>query len=267
MSRIAFLTAVLLGLFSGFYIHLPLGIWIGLTLLFAAAAFFTERKASFFLLDHSSAVMSRRFLILFLFFAGCLRSTVANFPPPSTSIYYWNDKGKVSFVGRIDSPSENRNGRVYLTIRLESDSAYPDLPSSGKIKLILNDDGTSYDYGKRFLVTTSPLTPSDSNYFSYQNYLRQNGISSIAYFSDMQPISGFSGSKIRSFVYRIRNHLLEKVYSIYSKPESSLMAGILLGDESKITSKIEKAFQRTGTALIYTLFHSVLNVHAVRFFA
>ena len=66
-------------------------------------------------------------------------------------------------------------------------------------------------------------------------------------------LPGFGGDPLLSRIYRLREVLLERLYQLFPKPENALMAGILLGDESKITSDIDHAFQKTGTAHIIAI--------------
>jgi predicted membrane metal-binding protein len=47
-------------------------------------------------------------------------------------------------------------------------------------------------------------------------------------------------------VHAVHRRALAVVYAQFSDPEGSLLAGIVLGDESGIPPKVEEAFQRTG---------------------
>jgi competence protein ComEC len=54
-------------------------------------------------------------------------------------------------------------------------------------------------------------------------------------------------------LYAFRRRALETLKILFPEPESALLAGILLGEESAIPTALEDAFKRTGTAHIVAI--------------
>ncbi len=50
------------------------------------------------------------------------------------------------------------------------------------------------------------------------------------------------GSPLMSALYSFRQHALDVVYRLFPDPEASLLAGILLGDQSGIPPQVQEAF-------------------------
>jgi competence protein ComEC len=56
-----------------------------------------------------------------------------------------------------------------------------------------------------------------------------------------------------SVLYSFRQHALDVVYRIFPDPEASLLAGILLGEQSGIPSQVQDAFRLTGTSHVIVI--------------
>jgi len=54
-------------------------------------------------------------------------------------------------------------------------------------------------------------------------------------------------------LYSFRHHAKEVVLRFFPDPEGSLIAGILLGDQSGISAKVQEAFRLTGTSHIIVI--------------
>ena len=66
-------------------------------------------------------------------------------------------------------------------------------------------------------------------------------------------MSAGEGNFLLSWIYAYKAHALETVYRLWPDPEASLLAGILLGDESGIPDKVDQAFRDTGTSHIIVI--------------
>jgi len=163
---------------------------------------------------------------------------------------------KVSgLAGHIVSPPVISNARTTLRVEIEGVQTAENLPASGRVLLIFyNKTNTDFRYGDRLSINGTVTRPPDSEKgFSYQAYLERNGITAIINNPYVEQLEGFSGNRLLSKIYDLRKVLTQRVFQLFPKPENALMAGILLGDESKITSDIERDFQKTGTSHIIAI--------------
>lgn len=164
-----------------------------------------------------------------------------------------NNPGTITITGIIDRPPEVRTNRTYLQITPENDPENAEISIPGKIQVVCYWADESYDYGDRIMITGKLSVLENSGETSYYNYLELQGIGAVMYSPQIEKISQNHGNPVFAQIYRIREILLEKIYRLYPSPENALMAGILLGDESKIPADVEDDFQRTGTAHIIAI--------------
>lgn len=61
------------------------------------------------------------------------------------------------------------------------------------------------------------------------------------------------GNPFYAFLYAAQYRLTAVIYSIFPDPEAALLQGILLGDDSGLTSEVTRAFKITGTAPIIAI--------------
>jgi competence protein ComEC len=54
-------------------------------------------------------------------------------------------------------------------------------------------------------------------------------------------------------IYSLRSRAIDTVIQLFPPPESALLAGILLGDDSRMPPELTQAFQDTGTAHIIAI--------------
>ncbi len=131
----------------------------------------------------------------------------------------------------------------------------PDMPVSGKLLLVFyRVRENEFHYGDIIRISGSVILPPETgSNFSYRAYLERDGITAMINNPSVEILPGFEGSRTLSWIYRFREILSDRVFSLFPKPENALMAGILLGDESKISSAVDHAFQKTGTAHIIAI--------------
>ena len=110
----------------------------------------------------------------------------------------------------------------------------------------------TFTYGTRLLIVAK-LHPV-RNYrnpgaFDYEGYLRDNGIAVLgsADAKDIQPLPGFSGSRIELWRTRLHSSIIAKIHQLWSKPQASLMDAMVLGEESFLHNSTRTEYQRSGT--------------------
>lgn len=108
-------------------------------------------------------------------------------------------------------------------------------------------------YGDRLRAFGALETPPVFETFSYRDYLARQGIHSLMPDASVTLIATRQANPILQLIYDFRAHCLETVYTLFSDPEASLLAGILLGVESGISPEVRQSFNQTGTTHIIAI--------------
>jgi competence protein ComEC len=66
-------------------------------------------------------------------------------------------------------------------------------------------------------------------------------------------LPGQGGNLVSAALYQFKEKALENIYRLFPDPESSLLAGILLGVDTGLTQQLQQAFKNTGTAHIIAI--------------
>ncbi|HOU19419.1 MAG TPA: ComEC/Rec2 family competence protein [Flexilinea sp.] len=252
MNRTEILLGILAGLFISQKIRVPLPIWLIFLLLFAVLAVFCGKKSSKYVLDQPVKKAAMIALTAAFCCLGGLRGSVTNQPLPSGHLSEVSGE-EVSFKGIINRPVTRSDSQTRLRIRLVRNEDSDSDPDRGECIVVLNSLTNSFEYGD-LLSVRGKLTKLDASApNSYGSYLERSGISGILYNPEIELIAKQQGNPILNRIFRLQSYLLQKTYDIFPEPENSLMAGILLGDKSRIPAEIEEAFRNTGTAHIIAI--------------
>jgi competence protein ComEC len=193
--------------------------------------------------------------ILALTLAGIRVALSAHAPAPEALIDYNGLGQTVRLRGRIADLPEPEDGYTALTVAasgVRSPGSDVWIPLSGHV-LARADPFTDWQYGDAVELTGELETPPVFEGFSYRQYLERRGIYSI-----MQVTAGSrlaAGSRFHPMVLlsRYRGRALSVIRALFPEPESSLLAGILLGLEGGIPEPVRTAFNRTGTTHIIAI--------------
>jgi competence protein ComEC len=126
------------------------------------------------------------------------------------------------------------------------------MPVQGQV-LVRVSGLETYEYGQRVRVRGSLKTPPEDEEFSYRDYLARQNIHSYMSIVEVTILPGNGGNPFFVQVYKLKAKLLENTYRLYHDPEASLLAGILFGVDTGLTSKLQDAFKNTGTAHIIAI--------------
>ncbi|MDO8505649.1 MAG: ComEC/Rec2 family competence protein [bacterium] len=193
------------------------------------------------------------------------------------------DKGHISFYvgheitvqGTVDNLPRVREKTVAYVVKVagvRSAGVYPPqaahLPAgkAGKVprykvagKLMLTSDRLpEYRYGD---VLTFTCTPTALN--EYEQYARKDGVSASCAFprqiTSVPPLRVRGGEgelravSLRTALYAIRERVHLQLTSLFPEPYGGLLAGILYGDTSGISSSLKESFRISGLAHITAL--------------
>ena len=246
---------LLAGIFIGLKIHPSLPVCIVLFAAGLAGGIFFYQRGKVFVLDQQEKKLSRAFFCIAIFAAGLTRVSFFSTERSPSAIENFAEKLVDGMTGYIIAPPVTTPSRTSLRVQLDKTQPNENLPGEGRILLIFYDDPKlDFQYGDRLSINGKIVLPPDAgNGFSYREYLARSGITAMINNPDVSLLPGFSGMPAKAVVYRLRKTLVDQVLRLFPGPEGALMAGILLGDESKITSDVDRAFQKTGTAHIIAI--------------
>ena len=216
---------------------------------------FFYRKGKNYVLDQLPKRLSRICFSIMIFAAGMGRTSLTDNTRPPGAIENYSGERVSGLTGYIMAPPVVTNSRTTLRIQLDKEQINSDLPNEGRILLVFyHDPEMVFEYGDRLSISGKVILPPDTNSgFSYRTYLERDGITAMINNPAVEHLSGFSGNRLFAGIYHLRKVLVNRIFRLFPKPENALMAGILLGDESKITSDVERDFQKTGTAHIIAI--------------
>jgi competence protein ComEC len=174
---------------------------------------------------------------------------------PSFIAYYNDQPGEFILDGLLVEPPDKRDTYTNLRLRIEqlrsiSDSTF--FPVHGLLLARVSLDA-SYQYGDRIRLQGHLETPPENEDFSYRDYLASQRIYSYIQYSSSSLLQNGQGNLIMSALYSFRKQALDVVYRLFPDPEASLLAGILLGDQSGIPPQVQEAFRLTSTSHIIVI--------------
>ena len=183
-----------------------------------------------------------------------LAFAVPEFDPSHVSAH--NDTFQiVTLIGLVTDFPDVRD--EYIGLRVASDSLrYSDSRGTQEITgkvLVRADRFGSFAYGDRVEALGILETPPEFQDFSYRDYLARQDIFSLMSNASVTTVATREGNPVVHILFSIRQRALETLYLIFPDPEASLLAGILLGIESGISSEVRQAFNDTSTTHIIAI--------------
>lgn len=197
-------------------------------------------------------------VIFFLCLAGLLYQLSLPGSCPDQTLYY-NEKGDVEVVGVVVAPPDQQDDTINLIIQVISleplsSDPFPVDPEQVRGKVLLQVPlGSEYQYGDKLSIRGGLDTPPEAATFSYRSYLSHQGIYSLSQFSYVKLLASNQGNPMLAAIYRLRSRSQEVLREIFPEPESALLRGILLGDESGLSKELQQAYSVTGTAHIIAI--------------
>jgi competence protein ComEC len=144
---------------------------------------------------------------------------------------------------------------TYTNVRLKVEEAIwlgEQQPREGLI-LVRLPAQTDVQYGDRLLLTGELFPPPELDTFSYQDKLAREGIFSTMQTSQFQRLERNQGQAWRKELLDLRNKTRGFIEDALPEPQASLLSGILLGDDSKLSEDVRDAFNMTGAAHIIAI--------------
>ncbi len=194
---------------------------------------------------------ARMFLMIALAFAlGGLRFALA---PATSAIAAFNNYGGATVEGIVIAPPDAREDRQQIRISADSITQNSRTYATNGIVMIDAPRWIDVRYGDHVRATGTLTTPSRYGNFSYADYLARAGIYSQLRDASVEILAADSAANPFTILLDLRRRAADQFARSLPEPESGLLTGILLGDESSIADSTEDAFALTGAAHIVAI--------------
>ena len=125
-------------------------------------------------------------------------------------------------------------------------------PISGKF-LVNAAKYPLYHYGDCLLVKGEMQKPEPIEDFAYDKFLARYDIYAVIYRADLSLLPERSGYLFFESVYRFKNNFERSLGRIFSEPQGSFMAGLILGSRKGIPPDLMSYFNTTGLTHIIAI--------------
>jgi len=254
--------AFLGGIVLGWLVSLSFSTW----LILAGITFGVAIGLRFVFKQLSSFLFLSVFSIAFLFLgAARYQYSIPHFD--AFHIAFYNDREyDLLITGALTEPADYRDAYTNLRIDVSAvDTGDTELPVHGLI-LVRVPSNQTYQYGDVIRLRGKLKTPPENEDFSYRDYLAAQGIHSYMTNAEVTVLPEKRGNPVVAALYAFKQKSLDNIYRMFPDPESSLLAGILLGVDSGLTSELQQAFKNTGTAHIIAISGFNISIIAGIFF-
>jgi competence protein ComEC len=246
---LAFLAGIVLASLVSLHIFVWITLFIVADLLILVSRFLSRRLPSlpFFFSPFT-------FVLLFALFLGAARYQFSVPSPDPFEIAFYNDRDYDMLVtGTLIEPPDYRDNYTNLRLQVISvDTGDQELRANGLLLARVSNNQT-FRYGEILRLRGSLKTPPENEDFSYRDYLAAQHIHSYMSSAEVTVLPGRAGSLVYVALYDFKEKALNNIYRLFPDPESSLMAGILLGVDTGLTQDLQQAFKNTGTAHIIAI--------------
>jgi len=262
----------LAGIALASYLSLPVWVWAAFAVLFMILASLARRFSPFESLRASHPtfhfLFQPFFFLLFVFlFLGSARYqfSVPNFD--AFHVAFYNDRNyDLLLTGHLVEPPDYRDSYTNLRLQVTAvDTGDGDLPVEGLL-LARVDANQPFHYGEIIRLRGKLKTPPENEDFSYRDYLAAQNVHSYMSSAEVTVLPGNGGNIFSTALYALKERSLANIYRIFPDPESSLLAGILLGVDTGLTKELQQAFKNTGTAHIIAISGFNISIIAGLFF-
>ena len=246
---LAFLAGIVLGSLVSWHLSTWVALFIAADILLIISRILSRRRPSL-----PVFVSPFAFILLLALFLGAARY---QFSVPSFNAFhiaFYNDRDyDVLVTGTVAEPPDYRDNYTNLRLNVTSvDTGDAELPAEGLLLARVSNNLT-FHYGEIVRLRGSLKTPPENEDFSYRDYLAAQHIHSYMSSAEVTVLPGRGGSPVYMALYDFKERALANIYRLFPDPESSLMAGILLGVDTGLTQELQQAFKNTGTAHIIAI--------------
>jgi competence protein ComEC len=194
------------------------------------------------------------FILLCAFCLGAVRYQMSVPKFDAFHIAFYNDREyDLLITGTLIEPPDYRDNYTNLRLNVTGvDTGDRELPANGLLLARVSNNQV-FHYGDILRLRGKLKTPPENEDFSYRDYLAAQHIHSYMSTAEVTILPGNGGNPFSRALYALKDKALNNIYRLFPDPESSLMAGILLGVDTGLTNDLQQAFKDTGTAHIIAI--------------
>ena len=211
--------------------------------LFFVSIFWGQKKAVVF-----------GFCLIFLFLGSLRLNIVEGEDRNSQLIKYIISEEELTITGRIVQEPDLRPGSIKLYVKPEKINS--EILRGGAKILVAAPRYPEFEYGEKIKVLGKLEEPPVFDDFNYKNYLRNQGVLAVVYRPKIEKIGseglGYWGKFYRE-ILGFKKKLKEKISQNLSPPHSSILAAMILGDTSDLSSDLKNKLSVTGTRHIIAI--------------
>jgi len=175
---------------------------------------------------------------LFFVVLGIARVQITELDIQNNKLSKLNGSSEMIFEGIVSSEPDVRDTYQKIKVNIQDSTV-----------LILASKYPLLKYLDKLEITGKLETPSETEDFSYKNYLMKDGIYSVMNFPQIE-IIGKADKDIFSFVYSnildFKQKIRESIRSNFSPPQSSILEGTVLGDNGAMSNDLKNKLNITG---------------------
>lgn len=164
---------------------------------------------------------------------------------------------KIEVVGIVVGEPDVRESNTKLTVGLREIHTNDTVVKIREKILVTVPIYPEYKYGDKVKLSVTLVEPTEieneGRVFDYKGYLRVRGIWYISRYTKIEYIDGDHGSIIKDLLFKIKHSFTESINNSLPEPESSLLAGLLLGTKQSLGKELLSEFQKTGVSHIVVL--------------
>lgn len=152
-----------------------------------------------------------------------------------------------SFEGTIISEIDRGSSAQRFVIRADG-GVY-----DGRVVTAKTFSYPRYYYGDALRVRCTLAKPFADESFSYENYLKRFGVTTVCQRPDIERIASGRGNGVLSVLYGFKDTIQMHLRTVVGEPHASLLAGIIIGVRSSISEELQEAFSRAGLTHIVAI--------------
>ncbi len=210
----------------------------------------------YFIEEQHRKIIFLAFFFLFGVLGGVGRMYVSDLYSESKLVEFSNQK--ISATGIVVAEPDIREKNMKLTVRLSTILVGTTTVSVREKILVTTPLYPEFSYGDKVELSVVIQEPKniendDGRVFDYQGYLRVRGIWYTGSFAQVKLITSGHGSIVKNLLFKTKHAFTDSIDSVLPQPQSSLLAGLLLGTKQSLGEKLLEEFRRTGTSHIVVL--------------
>jgi len=247
-----FSLAFIAGIVLASLVSLSISVWLSLIVFAIALLILSQILAP--RLPASFPLHPFAFVLLCALCLGAARYQVSVPKFNAFHIAFYNDREyDLLITGTLVEPPDYRDNYTNLRLKVSGvDTGDRELPVSGLLLARVSNNQV-FHYGDILRLRGKLKTPPENEDFSYRDYLAAQHIHSYMSSAEVTILPGKGGNPFSRALYALKDRSLNNIYRLFPDPESSLMAGILLGVDTGLTNELQQAFKDTGTAHIIAI--------------